>query len=146
VKPGSALLALLLAACGPAQGGAPDIELADAWARATAPGKSASAAYLTISNRGTADDALIGVTSSAGSAQVHSTSMDGGIMRMREVKRLAIPAGESVKLEPGGTHIMLARLSGPLAGGAKVELRLRFEKSGERTVAAAVRDASGVQM
>ena len=71
----------------------PDIGVADAWARATLPGKPASAAYLTISNRGGADDALVGVTSSSGTADIHSTSMDGGIMRMRKLDRLPIPAG-----------------------------------------------------
>lgn len=143
VKPSAALLAILLLACGPAQRGAPDIEVDGAWARATTPGKTATAAYLTITNRGTIDDALLGVTSGAGVAQVHSTSMAGGVMRMRKRDRLAIPAGATVKLEPGGTHLMLTGLQGPLAAGRKVDLTLRFERSGERKVAATVRDFSG---
>lgn len=140
---GTALAALLLLSCSQDGGGTPDIQVGDAWARATTPGKSATAAYLTIANRGAADDALVGVTSASGTAQVHSTSMEDGIMRMRPLERLPIPSGEAVKLAPGGTHVMLTGLDAPLAAGDSVELTLRFEKSGERTVAAAVQPSSG---
>ena len=109
------------------------------------PGKKATAAYLTISNRGSADDALIAVSSS-GPADVHSTSMEGGIMRMRKLDRLPLPAGGTVKLEPGGTHVMLTGLSEPALAGGRIELILRFEKSQARKVAADVRDSSGEHM
>ncbi len=138
-----AALALFLAACGPKGSGATEIRVADAWARATAPDKKATAAYFTIANSGGAHDALVAVASSIGPAEVHSTSMDGGIMRMRKLDRLAIPKGATVKLEPGGTHVMLTGLVEPVKVGGNVDLTLRFEKSGERKVAAAVRDSSG---
>lgn len=145
-KSGTALAALLLLSCSQSAGGTPDIEVKDAWARATTAGKSATAAYLTITNRGTADDALLAVTSASGTAQVHSTSTDGGIMRMRPLERLPVPSGETVKLAPGGTHVMLTGLKAPLAAGDRVEMTLRFERSGERIVAAAVQSASGAGM
>lgn len=140
---GAAIAALLLLSCGQGDGAAPDIQLGDAWARATTAGKSATTAYLTIANRGAADDALVGVTSASGTAQVHSTSMEGGIMRMRALERLPIPSGEAVNLAPGGTHVMLTGLKAPLAAGDRLELTLRFEKSGKRTVAASVQPSSG---
>lgn len=143
VKLTTALVALLAAACSKADTGAPDIRIDDAWARATVPGKKATAAYFTISNRGSADDVLISVSSSRASADVHSTSMDGGIMRMRKLDRLPLPANETVKLEPGGTHVMLTGLSEPALAGGQIDLILRFEKSQERKVAADVRDSSG---
>ncbi len=139
MNPSSLLLALALLSCSPAPS-SPDIQPTDAWARATVPGKTATAAYLTIHNRGRAGDHLVGITSSAGRAEVHSTSMAGGIMRMRKLHRLVVPAGATVKLEPGGTHVMLTGLREPLVAGGNIELRLRFEKSGERTVAVRVGD------
>ncbi|MBA2635783.1 MAG: copper chaperone PCu(A)C, partial [Sphingomonas sp.] len=122
-----AALALFLAACGPKGSGGTEIRVADAWARATAPDKKATAAYLTIANSGGAHDALVAVASSTGPAEVHSTSMDGGIMRMRKLDRLAIPKGATVKLEPGGTHVMLTGLVEPVKVGGNVDLTLRFE-------------------
>lgn len=141
-----AALALFVAACGPTTSGPPDIRIADAWARAAAADKTVTAAYFDIANGGDTDDALVAVTSRTGPAEVHSTSMDGGIMRMRKLDRLAIPANSTVKLEPGGTHLMLTGLAQPLAAGGKVDLTLRFEKSGERKVVAAVRSPSGARM
>lgn len=89
---------------------------------------------------------MLGVTSSVGAAQVHSTSMAGGIMRMRKLERLPIPSGATVKLEPGGTHIMLAGLRERLVVGRQIELGLRFENSDKQKVGAHVRGSSGDDM
>lgn len=144
-KAGLPLLAVLLAACGPAVQRQPDIAIDQAWALATVPGKSATAAYLVLRNRGGASDSLVAVTISSGSAAMHRTTMDAGIMRMRMLDRLEIPAGQAVGLKPGATHLMLTQLAEPLAAGDRIELRLRFEKSGEKIVLADVRDAAGAQ-
>jgi len=146
VKASSPLFALALLSCSQSPGRAPQIQLAEAWARATISGKTTTSAYLTISNRGGGDDALVAVTSTAGEARVHSTSMDGGIMRMRQINRLPLPGGATVKLEPGGTHVMLTGLSQPLEAGSRLDLTLRFEKSPPRRIAAEVRSASGEQI
>ena len=145
-KPIVPLLALVLLSCSPKPTESPDLRVDGAWARATLPGKPASAAYFTISNRGGADDALIAVTSSSGIAEVHSTSMDEGIMRMRKLDGLPIPAGATVKLEPGGTHVMLTGLREPLLAGKQIQLMLRFTSSPPRTVAAEIRASSGDHM
>ena len=140
----AALAALLLASCH-SEGSPPKIEVEDAWARATLPGQASSAAYLTVANAG-GGDRLLAVSSPSAAASLHSTSMDNGVMRMRPVERLDVPAQSTVSLEPGGTHVMLTGLKQPLAEGSTIELDLRFEKSGERRVAAEVRAANGGRM
>ncbi len=125
---------LLAAGCAPS---APDIEVSDAWARATAPGQSSGAIYATIANRGSADR-LVGVAASAGTAMLHSSATVNGVSRMRMLSDLAIPANGQVALAPGGTHIMLTGLPAPLATGADLRLTLRFAQSGSRTLPVAI--------
>jgi hypothetical protein len=100
-----------------------------------------SAAYFTIRNSGGADK-LLSVASPAADASLHSTSMDNGVMRMRPLQELDIPAKGTVELKPGGMHVMLMGLKQPLRSGDTLELDLRFEKSGNRKVNAEVRPAS----
>ena len=124
----------LLAGCAPA---APEIAVSEAWARATAPGQSGGAVYATIANRGGADR-LVEVTSDAGTAMLHRSDHEGGVARMRMLPDLAIPAGSSVVLAPGGTHVMLTGLAAPLATGSSFPMTFRFAKAGPRTVTVAV--------
>ena len=134
--------ALLLASCSKA--GDPDIQIADAWARETVAGQTSTAAYMTVRNGGSGDDRLVGVTAPApAKAMLHSTQNSGGISRMREMNSgLAIPAKTSVELKPGGSHVMITGLASPLAEGAKLDLRLHFEKSGERRVVVPIASAA----
>lgn len=131
--------ALLLASCKPASV-PPAISVDGVWARATVPGQTGSAAYFTIRNSG-GEDKLLSVTSPVADSSLHSTSTDNGIMRMRPLDALEIPAKGAVDLKPGGTHVMLMGLKQPLQPGATLELDLKFEKSGERKVSAEVRPA-----
>jgi hypothetical protein len=140
MKPPVFFAALLLASCKPASA-PPEVSVEGAWARATVPGQTGSAAYFTIRNAGGADK-LLSVTSPAGDASLHSTSMDNGVMRMRPVQALDVPAKSAVELKPGGTHVMLMDLKRPLQAGATLELDLKFEQSGERKVTADVRPAT----
>lgn len=137
------LATLLLASCG--RTGSPNLQIADAWARETVAGQTSTAAYLTISNRGTADDRLLSVAASEPAmATIHATDSSGGISRMRELSTgLAVPAGSTIELKPGGTHVMIMGLGAPLRRGDTLMLRLRFEKSGERPVDVRVAPASG---
>lgn len=139
MKKGAALAALLLVACN-SESAPPAIEIADAWARATVAGKRSTAAYLTIRNGG-GEDRLLGVSSPLGSASLHSTTSDGGVVRMRAVKALEIPAESTVELKPGGTHVMISGLNQPLELGQGVPLELSFDRSGRRQVTATVRPA-----
>ena len=72
--------------------------------------------------------------------------MAGRIMRMRKLDSLPIPAGSTVQLEPGGTHVMLTGLREPLVEGKTIELTLRFKTSPQQTVAAEIRGPSGDHM
>ena len=141
MKRSAALAALLLAACS-APDKPPAISVDGAWARATASGQSSTAIYMTISNDGGADR-LLGVSTPAGQASVHSTSMDGGIMRMRSVEGADVPAESALKLELRGLHVMVTNLRRPLVEGTTVPVELRFERSGEKRLEVPVRAAGG---
>jgi periplasmic copper chaperone A len=110
-----------------------DLVLDHAWARATPAGAKVGGGYLTIENKGTAPDTLIGGSSrAAGKVEVHETAMNNGVATMRPVKGgLSIPPGQSVTLAPGGYHLMMTELKGPLKKGDKLVVTLMFEKAGE---------------
>lgn len=135
--------ALLLASCG--QSGSPSIQIKDAWARETVAGQTSTAAYFTIDNDGSADDRLTGVTTAApASASLHATENSNGISRMRDMSAgLAVPAGATIELRPGATHVMILGLAAPLKAGETVKLSLRFEKSGDKPINVAVSPATG---
>jgi copper(I)-binding protein len=123
----------------------PGISVEGAWARATLPGQTSSAAYFTIRNDG-GPDKLLSVSSTAANASLHSTTMDNGVMRMRPVAGIDVPANSTVELKPGGTHVMMTGLKAPLTPGSTIPLDLKFEKSGDRHVIATVRPANGAGM
>lgn len=141
----TSLLLVALAACssgaGPSPSAGGSLTVTDAWARPSTGMAMAGAAYLTITNGTGAADALLSVTTAAAStAEVHETTQSSdGMMGMHPIDRLEVPAGGTVKLEPGGYHVMLIGLTGDLVAGAKIELTLTFEKAGAITVTAEVR-------
>ena len=138
------LLGLLLSSCGKGSTEQPQIAVSAAWAPPTAAGQSAAAAYMTITNSGGADR-LTDVAAEIGQASLHSTSMDGGVMRMRPVDTVDLPANATVELKPAGLHVMITGLKQPLPAGSSFPLRMTFEKSGERAVAISVRDESAAR-
>ncbi|QIL02092.1 copper chaperone PCu(A)C [Sphingomonas sinipercae] len=138
------MLLFLLASCS-APDAAPEIEVRDAWVRATQDGQASTAAYLTLTNRGGAD-ALVEVAASDGAASMHSTSMAGGIMRMRPLARVELQHGATAQFRPGGDHIMITGLKQPLTIGQPFTLRLRFERGAELSIALPVKDAAGAAM
>ena len=105
----------------------------DVQLRASTAGMPSSAAYLKIINNGVSDDRLIAAKAAiAQRVEIHSMEMDNGVMRMRAVDGgLAIAAGGSVTLAPGGLHIMLMGLTTDLAPDTKHEIILVFEKAGD---------------
>lgn len=106
-----------------------EVEVRDAWAAATRPGQDVGAAYMTL--KSTVDATLLGVSSPvADSVEIHRMWMDHGVMKMRMMKSLALPAGKSVKLEPGGLHLMLFDLKKPLTAGETLELTLTLKDKG----------------
>ena len=116
--------------------------------RATASGMQSSAVYLEIANIGPVDDRLIAVTTAiAQRAEIHLMEMVGSVMRMRVSESgLAIDAGDSVTLAPGGWHIMLMGLTTDLAVGSKHAVTLVFEKAGHVTLIATAKLPSEIKM
>src|SRR4029078_12271937 len=104
--------------------------------RATPGGAKVAGGFLTIENKGTAPDKLISVSADiAGKAEFHEMATDNGVMKMRALdKGLAIEPGKTVKLAPGGYHLMLQELKGPFKEGEKVPVTLTFEKAGKVAV------------
>jgi copper(I)-binding protein len=140
---------------------AAELLLEDVWARQSPMGTTAGAIYLNITSP--EDDQLVAAsvpTEVAGETQIHETVMAEGegdmssttmaegdmaegdmeTMTMREVDSIELPAGEMVELKPGGYHVMLLDLVAPLEVGDEIELTLTFEKAGDRTVTAEVRE------
>jgi periplasmic copper chaperone A len=104
------------------------------WARATPGAVKNSAAFMVFDNKGTADK-LISVSGDvAKDIQIHSMVTEAGVMKMREIKSLDIPANGKAELKPGGFHVMLIGLKDGLKEGEKFPLKLKFEKAGEITV------------
>ena len=108
------------------------IHITQPWARATPKGASTGAAYLTVANGGAAPDRLSCLASEvSATCQIHSMSIDNGVMKMRPVEGgLEIPPGETITLKPSGLHLMLVDLKHALEPGKTVEATLRFEKAG----------------
>jgi len=119
-----------------------DISIKHPTARATVPGQPSGAAYLTIENHGKSADKLISAESPAAkSVQIHTMSMDGNVMKMREVASLPLPPSSTVSMKPGdGYHIMLIGLKQALKPGDQVPLALTFEKAGKISVMAKVEE------
>src|SRR5450432_3036439 len=108
-----------------------DLVITQAWSRATPGGAKIGGGYLTIENKGSAADRLIGGSADiAGKVQVHEMSMNNGVMTMRPLdKGLSIEPGKTVKLAPSGYHLMLFDLKSPLKQGDKLPVTLEFEKA-----------------
>lgn len=116
------------------------IEVADAWARASAGRAAAGAAYFEVRNHGAQADRLVSATTKvARKASLHAHVMTGDIMRMEPVDGLDVPAGGAVILKPGGHHMMLMGLARPLMRGRSFALTLTFEKAGSVTVMVVIR-------
>ena len=113
-----------------------DLVISQAWSRATPNGAKVGTGYLTIENKGTSADKLVGVTGDVSpKIEVHEMSMNNGVMKMRPVDGgLTIDAGKTVKLAPGGYHLMIMDLKSPLKQGDKLPLTLQFEKAGKVAV------------
>jgi copper(I)-binding protein len=130
---------ILLAACNQApeapaanEAAASIIAITAPWSRETAEGQNAGGAFMTIANTGTAADRLTGgSTPVAGRVEIHTMTMDGGVMRMRQLADgLEVPAGGEVTLKPGSFHVMLMGLKQPLKAGDTVPLTLTFKGAG----------------
>ena len=110
-----------------------DLVITQPWSRATPGGAKIAGGFLTIENKGAAPDRLIsGSGDIAGKVEIHEMAMNNGVMTMRPLdKGLVIEPGKTVKLAPGGYHLMLMDLKQPFKQGDKVPVTLEFEKAGK---------------
>lgn len=129
----AAMLALLAAPAQAQEVKAGDLVITQPWSRATPGGAKIAGGFLTIENKGAAPDRLVSVAGDvAGHVEIHEMAMNNGVMTMRPLdKGIAIEPGKTVKLAPGGYHLMLMDLKNPLKQGDKVPLTLEFEKAGK---------------
>ncbi|WP_245294717.1 copper chaperone PCu(A)C [Rhizobium rhizosphaerae] len=122
-----------------------DLTIEQPVARAMLPGAKVGGGYVTIVNCGQTADRLVSAASPlAGSVQIHSMTMDGGVMQMREMKEgLEIPAGGTLALKPGSYHLMFVNPKAPFKQGDHVKASLTFEKAGTAEVEFLVGPAAG---
>ena len=108
------------------------LKIGHPWSRATPPGAKVGGGYLSVTNTGKTADRLIAVEDAfAGATEIHEMAMDKGVMKMRQLdKGIAIKPGDTVRLAPGGYHIMFMNLKEPLKQGAMMDATLVFEKAG----------------
>ena len=117
------LLSLLLMAALPALA---QVTVGEPWVRATVAAQKATGAFMTLTSVQSVK--LVGISSpAAGAVEVHEMKMVDDMMKMRQMQSLDLPAGQTVKLAPGGYHLMLLELKQPLKDGEKVPLTLEFE-------------------
>ncbi|WP_330629446.1 copper chaperone PCu(A)C [Thioclava sp. FTW29] len=112
------------------------ITLSGGFARATLPNQPVGGGYVALTNTGTSDDRLIAAQSPvAGEVQLHEMAMKDGVMVMRQLENgIALPAGKTVTLQPGGYHLMFMQLKEALVQDSTVQVTLTFEQAGTVTV------------
>ncbi len=122
-----------------------DLELTAGFTRAMLPGQPVGGGFVTITNKGGEDDKLVSATSAqAGEVQLHEMTMEGDVMKMRQLTDgIAIPAGQTVELKPGGLHLMFFKVTEPFKEGASVDVTLTFEKAGVVNIVLPVGPARG---
>ena len=111
-----------------------NITIGHPYARPSIPGQQVGGGYLKLVNGGAADRLVSAATPAAASVEIHSMTMDGDVMRMHPVDAIELPSGATVKLQPGGYHLMLMGLKAPLKAGDRIPLTLKFEKAGKVVV------------
>lgn len=128
----------LVAACDRTPPVAPTVTLADAWCRAAPAGAPTGGCYVTLT--ASVDDKLVAVeTTAADRAEVHSMDMTDGVMRMRKLDGVDLPAGKAVMLSPGAEHLMIIAPKATLAEGGVVPLTFKFGKAPAQSVEAPIR-------
>jgi copper(I)-binding protein len=128
---------VLVCAVGAAQAETARVTVEGAWARATVPGQQATGAFMKLTAREPLH-LVSAATPVAGVSEVHEMKMEDGVMKMRAMDALELPAGQTVELKPGGYHVMLMQLKQPLKPGSQVPLTLTFRNAKGKTSTLAV--------
>jgi len=119
------LFAALVAGCAFLALAQAEVTVTEPWVRGTVSGQKASGAFMGL--KSSSDVRLVGASSPAAKVvEIHEMSTSDGVMRMRAIEGLPLPAGKSVELKPGGYHVMLIDLVKPLVPGEQVPISLTF--------------------
>jgi copper(I)-binding protein len=117
-----------------------EVAIGDPYVRAVPPGQANSAVFMSLENRSDQDQALVAAESDVSEiVELHTHIEEGGMMRMRQIEKIDVPAGETVILQPGGLHVMLIGLKQALEPGQTIDLTLVFEDGSRMPVQAPVR-------
>ncbi len=123
-----------------AQSVADMVEVKDPYVRAVPPGQPNSASFMVLQNTDAQGHALMAVESPVSKVvELHTHTMEEGMMRMRQVEKIDLPAGEAVALQPGGLHVMLIGLKQELIPGEDIPMTLVFEDGSKKQITAPVR-------
>jgi copper(I)-binding protein len=126
---------------------ASNIEVKDAYVRATPPGLPNSAAFMSVENKTDMSVALVKATSDVSKVvELHTHSMKDGVMKMYQVPKIDIPANGETTLKPGGFHVMLIGLHKPLKVGEEVTITLEFSNGENKTITIPVKTVMGGMM
>ena len=135
-----AALALSHAAVSAQEFTAGNVTVVEPWSHALPPNAPNGAAYFRVENSGDEADRIVSArTDIADTVEIHTHEMDGGMMKMRRVESVVVPAGGEARFKPHGLHLMLLGLKEPLAGGTSYALTVVFEKAGELDVSVDVK-------
>ena len=120
-----------------------EVTVKDSWVRGTTPAQKATGAFMEITSSEAA--ALLTASSPvAGVVEIHTMKMEDGVMKMRALSKLDLPAGKAVKLAPGGNHVMLMDLKQQMKKGDVVPITLKIEGADKKVqtleIKAEVRD------
>jgi len=126
-------------------GQADNIKVSEPFAREVPPGAPASASFMTLENTSGEDIKIISADSAVSKVvELHTHTNDNGVMRMRKIPYIEIPASGKTELKPGGLHIMLIGPHKPLKMGQEVKVELVFEDGSKKTVAMPVKSLKGM--
>lgn len=120
------------------------VEVKDAYVRHMPPTQSVTGAFMVLVNTSDADRAAVSAESSvAGTVELHTHIQDGGVMRMRQVEKIDVPAGGMMELKPGGFHLMIIDLKESLEIGQMVDIKLNFDDGSSTEIQAEVKSVMG---
>ena len=126
-----------------AQVEADKIVIKDAWVQEGPPSQKITAAFMLIENHNAVEIALLSaVTDVARVVELHKMELEDGMMNMRKVDSINVPAGGMIELKPGGYHLMVIGLNKELKEGEDVKVTLRFSKDIRKTITVPVKKRS----
>jgi len=121
------LIPLIFILCACSQPKSNDVVISDAWVRESAPGQNVGAAYMTLNSPTKNTLVSVDAVNTAASVEIHSMTMNDGVMKMRMLEELPLQPNKPVSLKPGSFHFMLFDLKAPLIIGQTVTFRMHFK-------------------